>query len=101
MEFPKTVRKHCPFCRTHEEHQVKRVKAGGRAKAAFKKGDRYRRVKMNNGYGGTPYPIQANSKRYGVKTSKKVLIKLICGKCGKAHQYNLGRARKFELVQKD
>jgi len=45
------------------------------------------------GYGGQTKPIFHKK----VKTTKKVVLKLKCGKCGLAHQSVLKRCKHFEM----
>ncbi len=100
VKIPGTVRRYCPYCKTHTEHKVKHQKTGARKSGGMTKGERRIRTIMEKGYGGSPRPIQANSSRYGAKVSKKVVLKYTCTKCGKSHQTVLGRAKKIEVVTK-
>ncbi|MBW6452000.1 MAG: 50S ribosomal protein L44e [DPANN group archaeon] len=99
MKLPKEMKRHCPFCNSHQLHTLKQVKPKGRSKSSFNQADRYRQEKLNKGYGGSPYVIIANGKKYGAKSSKKIMIKYTCGICKKAHQSkNPQRSKKFELI---
>ncbi len=100
MKVPKQMKRFCPFCNGHQEHVVDRKKTSGRGKAGFKKADRRRRHLLSHGYGGSPYPLQANGVKYGAKTSQKILLRYKCKKCGKMHQIKSPpRAKKFEIVK--
>ncbi len=100
MKLPEEMKRYCPSCNSHTLHKLKRVKTAGRGKAGLKKRDRHIRETLNHGYGGSPKPLPANSNRYGVKTSQKIMIKYTCTKCKKAHQStNPKRTKRFELTK--
>ena len=96
MKIPKRVRRYCPFCGKHTEHKVDTASKGKRS--PFKKGERYRRWKIEHGYRGFPYSIQKSSGRYKVKLTKKLDIRFKCLSCGKMTCWRRGlRLKKFEF----
>lgn len=100
MKLPDEIKRYCPNCNSHNVHKVKRIKTAGRLKVGFKKRDRHIREKLHKGYGGSPKPLPANSNRYGVKTSQKIMLKFTCAKCKKSHQSTAPkRAKKFEIIK--
>lgn len=101
MKIPKVIKRYCPICKKHTEQSVERVKTGGRrATSSLKKGSRYRLEKLHKGYGGSPYPKIEHGKKYGAKTTQKVMLRFKCKDCGKKNQtVYLKRTKKFEIVK--
>ena len=92
MRVPKVVRAHCPRCGTHTDHSVSIYKHGKRRSLA--EGERRYRRKQE-GYGSKRKPEQ---KRLA-KVTKKVVLKLKCGKCGYIQQRRGIRIKKVDLVE--
>ena len=90
MKFPRTMRTHCPRCKTHTEFNVSLYKAGKRR--AAKQGERHQKVRKR-GYGGQKFPLQHNQ----AKVTKKQSLMLKCGECGYTHQRNGIRLKKVEF----
>lgn len=101
MKIPKTIKRHCPFCKKHTKHSVDRVKTSGRRPgSALKAGSRYRTIKLHKGYGGSPYPMIEHGKKYGAKSSQKLMLKYTCSECKKKHQSGSSkRIKKFEIAK--
>ena len=101
MKVPKEIKRHCPYCKKHTIHVVERVKTAGRRKgSALKAGERRRRPKLNKGYGGSPYPKMEHGRKYGAKSSQKIMLGYKCKECGKTHQSkNPQRGKKFEILK--
>ncbi|MBS3815470.1 MAG: 50S ribosomal protein L44e [Hadesarchaea archaeon] len=78
MKFPKEMRTHCPSCRKHTVHKVKK-ESKGQARSQSWGQRQYDRVV--SGYGGQPRPKQESF----AKTSKKATLVLKCTECGKKH----------------
>jgi ribosomal protein L44E len=68
MKLPKTIKRYCPYCKRHTEHKVMISPKGQRSHLT--KGERYRREKLEHGYGGFPYSIYKEGGRYKVKIAK-------------------------------
>ncbi|PIN99625.1 50S ribosomal protein L44e [archaeon CG10_big_fil_rev_8_21_14_0_10_43_11] len=97
MKVPRSMKRYCPTCKTHEEQKVVRVKA--RAKNPLGRIERIRSARIQKGYGSTPYPQPQKSKRHKKKLSKKPDIRFECKNCKKQHPYQSSkRTKKFELV---
>jgi len=92
MRVPKKIKTYCPRCNTHTEHTVTIYKHGKRR--ALAEGERRYRRKQR-GYGSKRKPEQ---KRFA-KTTKKVVLKLKCSKCGYISHRRGIRLKKVELVE--
>ncbi len=92
MRVPKKIKTYCPRCNTHTEHTVTIYKHGKRR--ALAEGERRYRRKQK-GYGSKRKPEQ---KRFA-KTTKKVVLKLKCSKCGYISHRRGIRLKKVELVE--
>ena len=53
MKMPRTIKRYCPYCKTHTEQEVERVK---KKKASELKWGQRRFRKVTAGYGGFPRP---------------------------------------------
>jgi len=71
VKIPKTIRTHCPRCRTHTNHDLSVYKTG---KALGAKLGERRQSKRKKGYGGQKYPTQHNQ----AKTTKKLSMMVAC-----------------------
>ena len=91
--YPKVIVTYCPRCGTHTPHSVAIYKHGKRRSLA--QGERRYRAK-NKGYGSKRKPEQ---KRFA-KTTKKVVLKLKCQKCGYTLHREGIRLKKVQLVEK-
>ncbi len=90
MKRPRRIKRYCPHCETHREHEVERVKT--KPASEFKKGQRrFRRVMK--GYRGFPRPQPS-----GEKPTKRVNLRYRCRECNKAHHSQGIRAKRFEFV---
>ena len=92
MRVPKQINTYCPRCRTHTQHVVTIYKPGKRRSLA--EGERRYRRKQE-GYGSKRKPEQ---KRFA-KTTKKIVLKLKCSKCGYISHREGMRLKKVELVE--
>lgn len=92
MKVPKVIRTYCPRCKTHTEHTVTIYKHGRRRSLAA--GERRYRAKQK-GYGSKR---KAEQKRFA-KTTKKIVLKLKCIKCGYILHRRGIRLKKIELVE--
>lgn len=92
MRVPKVIRTYCPRCKTHTEHSVSIYKHGRRRSIA--EGERRYRRKQE-GYGSKRKPEQ---KRFA-KVTKKIVLKLKCGKCSYLQHRRGIRLKKVDLVE--
>ena len=90
MKKPRKINTFCPFCKSHTEHEVHRIKK--RKASEMKQGQRrFRRVMK--GYRGFPRPKPEGRE----KTSRRVGLKLTCVKCKKSIQPPGQRSKKFVI----
>ncbi len=100
MKFPREINRYCPKCNKHTKQKLERVKTSGRRAGSSLKKGRRKTLKLDYGYGGSPYPKLENNRRAGAKTSQKALIRYSCKTCGKRTQTkNSMRLKKFEIAQ--
>ena len=92
MKRPRSIKRYCPSCKKHTDHEVDKVKK--KRASELKRGQRLFR-KVTSGYGGFPRPKPEGRE----KPTKRVNLKYKCKTCGKAHQSPSLRAKKFELVE--
>ena len=90
MKIPKLLNTYCPKCKGHTEHAVAIYKKGRDRKLAA--GAR-RHEREKHGYGGQKFPELKRT----AKTTKKVVLKLSCKKCGYTLQRKGVRIRKPEM----
>jgi len=95
VAWPKKKRMHCADerCGTHEEFKIVQYKAG---KARLYAQGKRRYDGKQRGYGGQTKPIFHKK----AKTTKKICLKLQCGKCKKIVQNVLKRCKTFQLTDK-
>jgi len=91
MKMPRTVKTYCPKCKTHQPHEVERVK---KKRASELKAGQRRFRRVTAGYRGFPRPKPEGRE----KPTKRVYIRYRCKVCTKAQQRPGFRAKKFELV---
>jgi len=90
MIRPPVIKTYCPYCQYHTEHTIERVKK--RKASELKQGQRrFRRV--TSGYGGYPRPKPEGRE----KPTKRVFLRYRCKECGKAHQKEGIRSKKFSF----
>ena len=77
MKMPRTIKRYCPYCKTHTEQEVERVK---KKKASELKWGQRRFRKVTAGYGG-------------------INLRYRCTQCKKANISPCIRAKKFELTE--
>jgi large subunit ribosomal protein L44e len=94
MKLPRVIKTYCPYCKSHTEHDVEKVKKRNRSELRWGQ-RRFRRATA--GYGGFPRPKPEGRE----KPTKRVALRYVCKKCKKAHQKRGKRAKKFELIEKE
>ena len=92
MKMPRTIMTYCPYCKTHTEHAVERVK---KKKASELKWGQRRFREVTSGYGGFPRPKPEGRE----KPTKRINLRYRCTTCKKAHLTSCIRAKKFELTE--
>lgn len=92
VNIPKTRNTFCPsrHCRQHQKHKVTQYKAG---KASLYAQGKRRYDAKQKGFGGQTKPVFHKK----AKTTKKIVLRLECVKCGAKHQQVLKRCKTFEL----
>ncbi len=92
MKMPAKFTTYCPFCRSHQEHEVEKVKKGKTTGLHWIDRQKARRGKIGNMGKFSKVPG-------GDKPTKRVNIRYRCLKCKKAHQRACFKAQKFDLVE--
>ena len=92
MKYPKTTRKYCPSCRTHQVHNVSLYKKGKDRALAHGK----RRIeRKKRGYGSFPKEIFHKN----AKINKRTTPLLECTECGKKQYAKSYRVKRLELQE--
>jgi large subunit ribosomal protein L44e len=90
MQKPRKIKRYCPTCKKHTEHNVEKIKK--KKASELKQGQRrFRRVMR--GYRGFPRPKPEGRE----KTSRRAALKYTCNLCKKSHQPPTKRTKKFEI----
>jgi ribosomal protein L44E len=99
MKIPKSKKAYCKTCKKHTESKVFQAKTTGK-RGSLKRGSINRAKKRGRGTGfgnlgkyGSKGAM-TSWKRYGVKNSKKISLKLTCVDCNKSSILTLRRAKK-------
>ena len=92
MKMPRTIKRYCPYCKTHTTQEVERVK---KKKASELKWGQRRFRKVTAGYGGFPRPKPEGRE----KPTKRINLRYRCTQCKKANLAPCIRAKKFELTE--
>mmetsp|Transcript_20917 Transcript_20917/g.35613 ORF Transcript_20917/g.35613 Transcript_20917/m.35613 type:complete len:107 (+) Transcript_20917:19-339(+) len=77
-------------CGKHQKHKVTQYKAG---KASLYAQGKRRYDAKQKGFGGQTKPVFHKK----AKTTKKIVLRLECTKCGTRHQQVINRCKSFEL----
>jgi large subunit ribosomal protein L44e len=93
VHYPKGKKTHCGNCNAHEAHKVVQYKTG---KATIYAQGKRRYDAKQRGYGGQTKPVFHKK----AKTTKKITLKLQCGKCKQINQICIKRCKHFELAPK-
>ncbi|MHA1914944.1 MAG: 50S ribosomal protein L44e [Promethearchaeota archaeon] len=92
MKYPRTIRRYCPTCRSHQTHTVVIYKKG---KERTLNHGRRRLERKKLGYGSFPKPIFHRN----AKINKRTTPLLECSECGKKHYAKSYRAKRVELQE--
>ena len=91
MKVPENVKRYCPSCKKHVEHDV-RVNRKGKERTMNRGRRKYEEIKK--GYGGSP----RTPKKPVHKMGKRTVLLMKCKACGKTHQ-KVHRARTKKPVE--
>ena len=92
MKRPGKFNTYCPFCRTHTEHEIEKVKKGKTTGLHWIDREKARRSRVGNMGKFSKVPG-------GDKPTKKINVRYRCRTCKKAHLRKGIRAAKFELTE--
>jgi len=105
MKLPKTIKRHCPYCKKHTDHKVSQAKRRTPSSThplgyGSKKRARLRGSARGAGnLGRYSKPAVTKFKMSGKKASKKTDLRYQCTVCKKTHVQSSGiRAKKVEFV---
>lgn len=107
MKIPKSIKRHCPYCKKHTDHRVTESKKRTRGTARPMSRDsksrqraRGRGVGLGMGSRGKySRPPVAKWKQTGKKLTKKTDFRYECSVCKKQHMQSSGlRAKKIEII---
>ncbi len=90
MKYPRTIKKYCPKCRSHQIHNVALYKKG---KERTLNQGRRRLERKKRGYGSFPKPIFHKN----AKLNKRITPLLECSVCGKKRYAQSHRTKRIEL----
>ncbi|MFD1512215.1 50S ribosomal protein L44e [Halomarina rubra] len=94
MQMPRRFNTYCPYCETHNEHEVEKVRSG-RSSGMKKVNDRQRR-RRGTGIGNSGKFSKVPG---GDKPTKKTDLVYRCSDCGKAHLREGWRAGRLEFQE--
>lgn len=101
MKLPKSIKRHCPYCKKHTEHKVSQAKKRKPRSMTYGSKLRAKRRGSARGIGNRgrySKPAISKFKMTGKKMSKKTDLRYECKECKKTHMQKKGfRAKKVEL----
>ncbi|UCD00891.1 MAG: 50S ribosomal protein L44e [Promethearchaeota archaeon] len=92
MKYPRTTRRYCPNCHSHQVHNVSLYKKG---KERMLNHGRRRLERKKSGYGSFPKEIFHKN----AKINKKSTPLLECTECGKKQYAKSYRVKRLELQE--
>jgi ribosomal protein L44E len=103
MKKPKTVKRHCKYCKKHTEQKISLSKKKSKSSAHPLSRGSKRRTRQRGRWRGAgnlgKYSKPPKPKMTGKKLSKKTDFRYTCKECGKTSMQKSGiRAKKVELV---
>ena len=105
MKIPKTIKRHCPYCKKHTEHTVSIAKKKGQGSVHTQSRSSYVRLRARGSWRGHgnqgrfSRPPVASRKMTGKKLTKKTDLRYTCKACSKQHTQAYGRrAKKVEIA---
>jgi len=101
MKLPKSIKRHCPYCKKHTEHKVGQAKRRNPRSMTYGSKVRAKRRGSARGLGNRgrySKPAISKFKMTGKKMSKKTDLRYECKECKKTHMQKKGfRAKKVEF----
>lgn len=105
MKVPKTMKRHCPYCKKHTEHTLSLAKKKGLSSVHTQSRSSLTRVRARGarrGFGNqgrfSRKPM-ASRKMSGKKLTKKIDLRYTCKVCNKQHSQSKGiRVKKMEII---
>ena len=105
MKIPKTIKRHCPYCKKHTEHVVSLAKKKGQGSVHTMSRASYARLRLRGSWRGSgnqgrfSRPAIGSRKMSGKKLTKKTDFRFTCKVCNKQHNQRQGkRAKKVEII---
>lgn len=103
MKIPKTMKRHCPYCKKHTEHTVSQAKKKGSVHSQSRSSKTRLRLRGSwRGFGNKgrfSRPPIGSRKMSGKKLTKKTDLRYTCKVCSKQHSQKAGiRAKKVEII---
>lgn len=97
MKIPKKIRTHCPYCRKHQIHEVKKIKfQKSPAKARAMSWGQKKHIRKTKGY-----TSKVGGKKSPVKQRHKSVLLLECNVCKKKQQRVFGDSKKSAEFKKE
>merc|ERR1712170_314365 len=90
VNIPKQRNTHCKRCNRHTPHKVTQYKTG---KASLHAQGKRRYDRKQSGFGGQTKPVFHKK----AKTTKKIVLRMECKRCGAMMQQPIKRCKHFEL----
>ncbi|MBI2657444.1 50S ribosomal protein L44e [Candidatus Woesearchaeota archaeon] len=101
MKLPKTMKRYCPYCKKHTEHNVSFTKKKNPSSLTYGSKVRARkrgRARGRGNLGRYSKPAISKFKMTGKKSTKKTDLRYECKACKKTHIQRQGfRAKKIEF----
>lgn len=105
MKIPKSIKRHCPYCKKHTEHTVSQSKKKGQGSVHTQSRSSKTRLRLRGSWRGHgnqgrfSRPPIGSRKMSGKKLTKKTDLRYTCKTCGKQHNQSKGkRAKKVEII---
>ena len=102
MKIPKSIKRHCPYCKKHTEHKVSQNKKKNASSMTYGSKVRARkrgRARGEGNLGRYSKPAVTKFKMTGKKLSKKTDLRYECKVCKKMHMQKKGiRAKRVEFT---
>ncbi|MGV8150660.1 MAG: 50S ribosomal protein L44e [Candidatus Woesearchaeota archaeon] len=105
MKIPKTLKRHCPYCKKHTEHTVSQSKKKGQGSVHTQSRSSKTRLRSRGSWRGHgnqgrfSRPPIGSRKMSGKKLTKKTDFRYTCKTCGKQHNQSKGiRVKKIEII---
>ncbi len=101
MKIPKTIKRHCPYCKKHTTQKVTQAKKHNPSSLKYGSKNRAKRRGAARGIGSRgrySKPAMSKWKMTGKKQSKKTDLRYECSECKKSKAQKKGfRTKKIEF----